>query len=96
VQDQVTSIIGHMSKSHMEIARILEAKRQNIVNTAHVIGALPNANLQFDGALTIGSNAIDISKSVTLYLNSLAELEEAIADNLELVIKELAEYEDEE
>ncbi|MFK7694101.1 nucleoside-diphosphate sugar epimerase [Paenibacillus sp. HJGM_3] len=96
MQKRVTSIIGHMAKSHMELARILEAKRLNIVNTAHVIGALPNTNLQFDGAIAVGSQAIDIAKSVSQYLTSLADLEEAIAENLEVVIKELTDGEEEE
>jgi hypothetical protein len=47
-------------------------------------------------AKIVGQGAMDIAKSVTAYLGSIADLEEAIAYNLETVIKELANNEEEE
>jgi hypothetical protein len=95
VQQEITSIIAHMAKSHVEMARVLEAKRQSITNMAHIISALPNETIQFSGAEEIATNSIDLTKSVTAYLNSLADLAEAIGDNLEMVVKEMSELEEE-
>lgn len=96
MQHHVTSIIAHMAKSHRELARLLEAKRQSIMNMAQVIFALPSDGVNFPGTSAVSSNAMDVTKSVTSYLNSLAELEEAMADTLEIVVKELSEGEHEE
>jgi len=95
VEQEVTSIIAHMAKSHSEMARMLEAKRQSIFNMAHVVTALPNETIQFQGADMIASNSIDLTKSVTAYLNSLADLADAIGDHLELVVKEMTPQEEE-
>ncbi|WP_127578770.1 nucleoside-diphosphate sugar epimerase [Paenibacillus koleovorans] len=89
MEHQVTSIIGHLARSHAEMARVLESKRESITNVSHIMTAMPNENLALGDARAIGLSAMDIAKSVTAYLNSLADLEDAIADNLETVIKEL-------
>ncbi|MDF2671577.1 MAG: hypothetical protein K0R67_3883, partial [Paenibacillus sp.] len=96
LENQVTMIIGHIARSHFEMARVLEVKRQSIMNISHIINAMPNENLGLGDAKIVGQGAMDIAKSVTAYLGSIADLEEAIAYNLETVIKELANNEEEE
>ncbi|TMV53003.1 nucleoside-diphosphate sugar epimerase [Paenibacillus mesophilus] len=95
MQEEVTSIIAHMAKSHCEMARVLEAKRQSIFNIAHIVTALPNETIQFEGTEAIATNSIDLTKSVSAYLSSLADLADAIGDHLELVIKEMSDTEEE-
>ena len=96
MQHRVTSIIAHLAKSHREMARVLEAKRHSIVNLARIVTAIPSDNVSFSDISAIQNNAMELTKSVTAYLNSLADFEESIASNLELVIQELSEYEEEE
>ncbi|RKN85337.1 nucleoside-diphosphate sugar epimerase [Paenibacillus ginsengarvi] len=95
MQHEVTSIIAHMAKSHCEMARMLEAKRQSITNMAHIVSALPNEAIEFGGTELIATNSVDLTKNVSAYLSSLADLADAIGDHLELVIKELAEQDEE-
>ncbi|MDF2724508.1 MAG: hypothetical protein K0Q59_4183 [Paenibacillus sp.] len=90
MQDEVNSIIAHMARSHCEMARVLEAKRQSICHISHIVTALPNESIQFSEAESIATNSVELTKSVTAYLGSLADLADAIADNLELVMKEMA------
>lgn len=96
MQQQVTAIIAHMAKSHREMARVLEAKRHSIANMAQVVTALPSEHLSDQGIPVITGNAVEVNKSITSYLNSLADLVEALADNLEMVVKELNDGEHEE
>ncbi|MDF2814889.1 MAG: hypothetical protein K0Q81_1089 [Paenibacillus sp.] len=96
MEHQVTSIIGHIARSHYEMARVLESKRESITNISHIITAMPNENLGLGGAKVVGEGALDIAKSVTAYLQSIADLEDAIAYHLETVIKELADHDEEE
>lgn len=91
---EVTSIIAHMAKSHCEMARMLEAKRHSITNLAHIVSALPNETIQFEGTDVIASNSVDLTKNVSSYLSSLADLADAIGDHLELVIKEMSDQEE--
>lgn len=95
MQEEVNSIIAHMARSHCEMARVLEAKRQSICNMAHIVTALPNETIQFAEAELVATNSIDLTKSVTAYLSSLADLADAIGDNLELVIKEMTVQDEE-
>ncbi|MFB9751379.1 nucleoside-diphosphate sugar epimerase [Paenibacillus hodogayensis] len=95
MQEEVTLIIAHMAKSHCEMARMLEAKRQSIFNLSHIVSALPNETVQFDGTDAIAGNSIDLTKNVSAYLSSLADLADAIGDHLEMVVKEMSEQDEE-
>lgn len=89
MDQQITTIISHMAKSHLELAKIIEAKRQSAVHAAKLIAAIPNENPSMEGHEGTTDFALQVTKSVTSYLNSLADLEEAVADNLTQVMKEL-------
>ncbi|XEC93401.1 nucleoside-diphosphate sugar epimerase [Paenibacillus tarimensis] len=89
MEQKITSIIQHMAKSHQELARIIQAKKDVVVQMSAVIQAIPDMHGSFKDVDTVSENSIQVAKSVTAYLNGLAELEEAMADNLSDVIKEM-------
>lgn len=90
-----TVTIAHMAKSHWELAHILEAERDIAIQLSRVICALPDQSPVLAEQLVARDHASQITKTVSKYLNSLSELEEAIAENLEQIMVEL-EHEDEE
>jgi hypothetical protein len=89
LDNKVTDIIVHMAHSHGQLARILEAKREVVANMGRLIEAIPDDHGSQATYEEIIENSSGITKSLTTYLNSLAELEEALAGNLTHVIKEL-------
>ncbi|RAV22067.1 nucleoside-diphosphate sugar epimerase [Paenibacillus contaminans] len=89
MDQQITTVISHMAKSHLELARIIEAKRQSVVHAAKLVTAIPNENPSVEGFEGTTDFALQVTKNVTSYLNSLADLEEALAENLTQVMKEL-------
>ncbi|WP_256759867.1 nucleoside-diphosphate sugar epimerase [Cohnella sp. WQ 127256] len=96
MQELLTEIVVHLSKSHQHMARILDAKRHVAVRMAHLVQMLPDENPQFtdlDGILNSSSN---VTKNVVSYLNSLADFQEAVADSLTNVVKAMGTPEDEE
>lgn len=96
MENKITSIIEYMAKSHLEMASILEAKRYITVHMANMIDQIPDINPTFGEIEDLIVNSLEVTKGVTNYLNSLATLEEAIADNLALIMKELKEQPSEE
>ncbi|MEB3100428.1 nucleoside-diphosphate sugar epimerase [Ferviditalea candida] len=92
--ERITSIIVNMVKSHHELARILEAKKDIAVRMSQVINTMPNQEIPFQGVDAVKVHTLSITKSVTVYLNSLADLEEALSENLTLVMNELSENQD--
>jgi len=84
-----------MAKSHRELARILGAKREVAVRAAGLISYIPNEHGGADGPEAAAEQSGAVTKSLTAYLNSLADLEEALAENLSTIIKELQAHEDE-
>lgn len=87
MQELLTEIIVHLSHSHQQMARIMDSKRQVAVRMAHMIQLLPDEHPELDGLKGLLSSSTQVSKSVIAYLNSLAELEEAMADSLTQLIK---------
>jgi len=85
----VTANIVHMAKSHQELARILGAKKDIAVNMSQVTAAIPDSHSNLNDVEVAVEHAMGISKSVSAYLSSLADLEEAMADNLSHIIAEL-------
>lgn len=91
----VSSIIGHMAHSHQQLARILQAQKDVAVSMARVIDAIPDAHHTFADVETVAEQSSGVTKSVCSYLNSLAALEESIAENLDDVMKEMTQQEEE-
>ncbi|MFD0869745.1 Uncharacterised protein [Chlamydia abortus] len=89
MQSRVTAIIEHMAKSHGELADIIESARYITVNMAQVIEAIPDVQMNFQGVEAVTQHSLGVTKNLTSYLNILADLQEAIADNLTVVMKEI-------
>jgi hypothetical protein len=86
---QVTISIEFMMKSHYELARILEAERHVASHLSRVINAIPDRPDSFGSGESAVELSAEVTQSIAAYLSSLGDLEEAMADNLELVIAEL-------
>lgn len=88
MQKQVTHIIEHMAYSHWELAKILEYKRHAAVRMAQLVDEIPHEDPTFGTVEGVTDHSLLIVKNVATYLNSLADLADAIGDNLTLVMKE--------
>jgi len=89
VIQQVNNVIGHISESQLEMAKILEAQRYIVLHTARFIHDIPHENPSFETVEALTENTLHVTKNVAAYLNSLAELTDALGDNLLLVLKEV-------
>lgn len=98
MEQHITEAIGHMAKAHEELARILEAGRDICVHMCFLIENIPDMDASFisAGRETITEQAGEINTSVSTYLNSIGDLQEAAANNLGLVMKELKDGDAEE
>jgi hypothetical protein len=95
VEQKITEIILHMAHSHQQMARVIDADRQVAVRMAQIVHAIPDAEPAFEGAPGILENSGRINKSVISYLNAIADLQEAMAENLGVVMKQLKGHEEE-
>ncbi|MEI7028212.1 nucleoside-diphosphate sugar epimerase [Paenibacillus sp. y28] len=95
MEQRVTDTIEHMAKSHGEMAKILDAKRHIAVRMSQIIVAIPDVGMTFGSVLDVTASAMDVSKNIAAYLNSFAELQDGIAENLSIVMKELKGTEEE-
>ncbi len=91
MEQQISEIIEHMAKSHEELARALEAGRDMAVHLSYLIEVIPDAgmNMPDTGREAITGHAVSIAADVTTYLGTIAELQDALAENLSPVLQEL-------
>ena len=87
MQDLMTEIVVHLSQSHQQMARMLDAKRHVTVRMAHLVQALPDEMPQFEGLDGLADSSSKVTKSVISYVNSIADLQEAVADSLTQIVK---------
>lgn len=95
MESHISGVIGHMVKSHHELARILEAKKHAAHELMLLVRDVPD-HLAFEDVEEFQEMYMNVSKSVSMYLNGLAALEEAMGDNLDSIMKELREEEEAE
>ncbi len=95
MQELMTEIVVHLSHSHQQMARILDAKRQVAVRMAQMVHILPDEHPQLDGLEGLLDGSSQVTKSVIAYVNSLADLQEAMADSLAQLVKAAADTEEE-
>lgn len=95
-QELLTEIVVHLSHSHQQMARILSAKRQVTVRMAQLIDVLPNEHPHLNGLNGLVDSSMEVTKSVISFLNSLADLEDAVADSMTHVLKAIGDTGDEE
>lgn len=91
----ITDILMHMAHSHQQLARVIDAERHITVRMAQIIHALPDQEPDFEGVEGMMENTSSLNKSIIAYLNSLADLQEAMAENLTQVMGELKGSEEE-
>ncbi|MFC5447343.1 hypothetical protein [Paenibacillus aestuarii] len=96
MQEQITSILAHMAKAQHELARTLEAKRVVVAHMAMLVEQIPDHNPSFGEIDALMEHSLEVTKGVASYLNSLADLEEALADNLAPILKLMKEQPGEE
>lgn len=89
MEDKITEIIVHLSHSHQQMARVIDAERHVTVRMGQIVHAIPDVEPGFEGVEGMLENTGLVNKSVVSYLNAIADLEEAMAENLGLVIKEM-------
>jgi hypothetical protein len=90
LEQRTTNIISHMSRSYHELAKIIHAERQVTVHMSQLIGMIPDRPTFQETGMII-DNAGSVTDSITAYLNGLADLEEAVAENLSYIVDALAE-----
>jgi hypothetical protein len=95
MESHISGVIGHMVKSHHELARIVEAKKETAHELSTWLRNIPD-DLAFVDVEELQGTYIDISKNVSMYLQSLAALVEAISDNMECIMKEMSPGKDDD
>ncbi|WP_248927677.1 hypothetical protein [Paenibacillus hamazuiensis] len=96
MQNHITDILFHMAKSQEEMANIIESKRHVAMHLASLSHHIPHANPDFGDIQALVEHSLLVTKSISAYLNSLADLEDALGDNLECVMKEMGDEPSEE
>ncbi|SDN59471.1 hypothetical protein SAMN04487897_103278 [Paenibacillus sp. yr247] len=94
MEEKIDSILKHMARSQHELARLLEAKRFVIVHMATMVEQIPDKDHSLGDIESLMEHSLGITKGVTGYLTSLADLTEALADNLAPIMKILKEDEE--
>ncbi|WP_099093094.1 nucleoside-diphosphate sugar epimerase [Paenibacillus yonginensis] len=95
MDQKITDILMHMAHSHQQLARVIDAERHITVRMAQIVHALPDEEPDFEGVEGMLESTSSVNKSIIAYLNSIADLEEAIAENLTQVMTELKGSEEE-
>lgn len=95
VQSKITKVLQHMAHTHEQMARILDAERHVAVRMSQIVHDLPDADPDFDGISGMIESTGQVNKNLIAYLNALADLEEAMAEGVGRVIKELNGQEEE-
>lgn len=96
MEQRVTTIISHIAASHREMSRILETHRSVSSQMATIANDIPDSHPNFEGVGMLQEQALQLTKNITAYLKSLANLEESIAQQTEIVMKEMKEPDHEE
>ncbi|CAH0118462.1 MULTISPECIES: nucleoside-diphosphate sugar epimerase [unclassified Paenibacillus] len=91
MHQKISEMIVHMSYSHQHMARVIDAKRQVAVRMSQIIHALPDRHPEFSGVDGLIENSAIVTKNIVAYLNSIADLQEAVAENLTHVMKEIGD-----
>jgi len=96
MQQLIDEVVEHLSMSHQQMARILEADRHIAVRMAQIVQAVPDQHPDLGGFDGLLEGAQAIGKNLVAYLNGLAEMQETLADHLTVIVKELDGGESEE
>jgi hypothetical protein len=94
MEEKITLIVSYIAFSHRQLSRILEAKRDTAARMAGIIDGMPDKDPVFYTVEATIEHAQHLTKSIVAYLNSLAELEEALAQQTEIALKEFFVHDD--
>ncbi|MEX2460145.1 MAG: nucleoside-diphosphate sugar epimerase [Paenibacillaceae bacterium] len=89
MEREITANINHIMNSQRQMAKILESERYIVDHIAKIMNDIPDRDPSFNQVEAIVKNTGEVTKTISSYLVSLADLEEAIAINLMAVMKEL-------
>jgi hypothetical protein len=89
MESKITAIINHMMSSQQHMAKVLETQRHIIDHVAKLVKDIPDRQPSISGMEAFVKNSSQVTKTISTYLVSLADFEEAIADNLTAVMREL-------
>lgn len=89
MEHHVTVSIEYMMKSMHELARILEAERHATEHVSRVVSVIPSRPLSFGEGEAALLLALDVKEDVGAYLSSIGDLQEAIGDNLQVIMAEI-------
>lgn len=95
MHNEVDDLLTHISHSQQQMSRLLDVERQVVVRMAQIIHELPDEEPRFDGIPGILEGSGQVNKSIVAYLNGIADLQEAMAEMLVRVVKEMAYPEEE-
>jgi len=96
MQNITTEIVVHLSQSYQQLARILDAKRHIAMRMAELVHTLPDVHPQLGELDGLLDHSAQVTKSVIGYLNSLADLEDTVAESLTSVMQAVKASSDEE
>lgn len=91
MEEKITSILEHIAKSQHKLADILEAKRIVVAHMAIMLNQIPDRDPSLGEIKPLMEHSLAVSKGIATYLNSLAELEDALADNIAPVVNMMKE-----
>ncbi|MFC0212696.1 nucleoside-diphosphate sugar epimerase [Paenibacillus chartarius] len=91
LENYITKTVEHMADSQRELVRIVEAEKYVVCHMAGLIAHTPDESPFEGGTGAVIEHSSLITKSISAYLNSLADLEDALATHLELAMKQLNE-----
>ena len=89
MQHLLDELIHHLSLAHAQAARVLEAERHVAVRMAQIIHAMPDQHPDLGSFEGLMEHSQALGKSIVAYLNNIADLQDAMAEHLAAVMKEL-------
>jgi hypothetical protein len=95
IHKEVDKILGHMSQSHEQMAKILGSNKTTSKSISTMIGQFPDVNPMLGDQEALVTNSLDVTRNIAVYLKALSELEEALAASLSIVMKQLLVEEEE-
>jgi hypothetical protein len=96
MEQYIESKLHAMAKAQEQLARLVAAESRMVLHMAGLAREIPGEAQPFvGGSAEFPRTAKLMTKQLSAYLQTVAELEEALADNLSLAVKELRIAEEE-
>ena len=89
MEKQIKATLEGMAKSQEEMARLLDAESIIVARMADVIGSVSARDLNDESPDPYTEALRSVAREISVYLQSLGDLEHALADNVKAAVKEL-------